>query len=104
MIAKMIQVGNNYMVLLTVVATTSPFYFATMEEYYTGGLFLGPGNGITDGSVVLIALFIYCGAFGTSVFTKVVEFNFGGAIYSYKISQFFIIGVLTQQTIACIYK
>lgn len=69
MIAKMIQIGNNYIVLLAVVASTAPFYFATMEEYYTGGLFLGPGNGITDGSIIIIGLFMYCGVVGTAVFT-----------------------------------
>jgi len=30
----------------------------TLEEYYTGGLFLGPGNGVSDGSVAIFSLFI----------------------------------------------
>lgn len=78
MIAKMIQVGNNYVLLLALVASTGAFYFATLEEYYTGGLFLGPGNGITDGSIVLIGLFIYCGVFGTGLFSRDVVFTMSG--------------------------
>ena len=35
-----------------------------MEEYYCGGLYLGVGNGVTDGSVGVISIFIYLGMFG----------------------------------------
>lgn len=43
---------------------TQAFHFSTLEEYYVGGLYLGVGNGVTDGSVALIALFAYCGYAG----------------------------------------
>jgi hypothetical protein len=35
-----------------------------LEEYYCGGLYLGVGNGVTDGSAGIIAMFIYLGMFG----------------------------------------
>jgi len=35
-----------------------------LEEYYTGGLFLGPGNGISDGSFGVISVFIILGIYG----------------------------------------
>lgn len=40
------------------------FHFSTLEEYYTGGLFLGPGNGVSDGSATVIAGFIVMGIYG----------------------------------------
>ena len=40
------------------------FHFSTLEEYYTGGLFLGPGNGVSDGSAAVISIFIYMGMYG----------------------------------------
>jgi hypothetical protein len=46
----------------------SSFHFSTLEEYYTGGLFLGPGNGISDGSAVIISGFFLMGIFGNNVF------------------------------------
>ena len=85
-------------------ASTGAFYFATMEEYYTGGLFLGPGNGITDGSIVLIGLFVYCGVFGQGVFLKNIIFTYGGIEYSYRFSHIFAVCILISQTIAVLYK
>src|ERR1700761_8850777 len=104
MIAKMIQVGNTPILLLALLASTGAFYFATLEEYYTGGLFLGPGNGITDGSVILIALFIYCGVFGTGVFSSNVVFRLQDVEYVYRFSQVFAVGILIWQTLAVLYK
>lgn len=40
------------------------FHFSTLEEYYTGGLFLTPGNGVSDGSAVVIGMFIAMGIYG----------------------------------------
>ena len=44
--------------------TCASFHFSTLEEYYTGGLFLGPLNGISDGSAGVIGLFCVMGVFG----------------------------------------
>lgn len=30
------------------------FHFATLEEYYTGTLYLPPFNGVSDGSIVIV--------------------------------------------------
>jgi len=54
--------------MLTLMGSTQSFYFSTLEEYYTGGLYLGIGNGVTDGSAPIIALFIYCGFYGNDFF------------------------------------
>ena len=39
-----------------------------IEEYYTGGLFLGPFNGVSDGSVVLYTFFIIGDFLGNETF------------------------------------
>ena len=68
MIMKVIQMGNGSLLLFTLLGPTQSFYFSTLEEYYIGGLFLGVGNGATDGSFPIIALFIYCGMYGNDGF------------------------------------
>ena len=60
--------GNGSLLLFTLLGPTQSFYFSTLEEYYIGGLFLGVGNGVTDGSLPIIALFIYCGMYGNDSF------------------------------------
>jgi ethanolaminephosphotransferase len=68
MIMKLVQIGNSGFVLVPLLASTMSFYFSTLEEYYIGGLFLGVGNGVTDGSVALIFLFLFSGYYGNDVF------------------------------------
>ena len=48
------------------------FHFCTLEEYYTGGLFLGRFNGVTDGSVGVITLFIVMGFTGNDFWNTIV--------------------------------
>ena len=40
------------------------FHFATLEEYYVGGLFMPPCNGSSDGSFVFILAYLVTGIFG----------------------------------------
>jgi hypothetical protein len=53
-----------------------PFHFATLEEYYVGGLWLPVMNGVTDGSAVLIAINIIIGITGSEWWA--IERNFLG--------------------------
>lgn len=55
---KCCQVGDNMMAILSVAAPCASFHFSTLEEYYTGGLFLPPCNGVTDGSAAVFLVFI----------------------------------------------
>lgn len=79
MIMKLVQIGNCGLILLVLLASTQSFYFSTLEEYYTGGLFLGIGNGVTDGSVAIIALFLYAGYAGNDVFNNKLTLALGGS-------------------------
>jgi ethanolaminephosphotransferase len=56
--SKCCQVGDNMMAILSVAAPCASFHFSTLEEYYTGGLFLPPCNGVTDGSAAVFLVFI----------------------------------------------
>ncbi|CDW83660.1 UNKNOWN [Stylonychia lemnae] len=71
MLMKLLQVGNSHMLILGLVAITQAFHFSTLEEYYVGGLFLGVGNGVTDGSIVLIGVVTLCGVFGQSFWKEI---------------------------------
>ena len=46
------QVGNVMMSFWVVVGFTGPFYFATLESYHIGGIFLPVINAISDGSIL----------------------------------------------------
>lgn len=77
MFAKITLVGEGIMPFVTVVMSQTPFFFATLEEYYTGALFLPVGNGVTDGSGFLIAINILTGYFGHEPWlTKIPIFGF----------------------------
>ncbi len=68
-VIKFIQVGSsNTLAILGVIGVTSTFYYTMIEEYYTGGLFLGPFNGVSDGSVVLYTFFIIGAFLGNETF------------------------------------
>ena len=68
MLMRLFQIGNNDYLMLGALAVCQAFYFSILEEYYTGGLFLGIFNGVTDGSVVVIGVYIFGGIFGTGIF------------------------------------
>ena len=64
MMAKMMQIGNGPFMLWVLLGITQSFHFCTLEEYYIGGLFLGPFNGVTDGSAAVIGIFLATGIAG----------------------------------------
>ena len=74
--AKCLNFGDNIYTLMFIAMSCATFHFSTLEEYYVGGLFLGPGNAITDFSVVVYALYISLGIFGNE-FCNVVVFEEG---------------------------
>ena len=61
---KCLQLGYNTVSIITFMLTISSFHFSTLEEYYIGGLFLRPGNGVSDGSLLIYSIFIYFGIYG----------------------------------------
>lgn len=65
-----------YGTILSMVISTVPFYFSTLEEYYTGELYLPLINGANEGSVGIAFFFLISGVFGNELFfTTVTLFN-----------------------------
>lgn len=63
-LAKSFQAGDKFATHLTYTLALCSFHFSTIEEYYTGGLDLGPGNGVSDGTAFVCGIFIIMGIFG----------------------------------------
>lgn len=55
-------IGNHYISLIGMLVTTMPFYFAVLEQYYTGELILPVVNGVDDGSIFYV-LFAFMSAY-----------------------------------------
>ena len=62
--------------MMVVMLGCSAFYMSTLEEYYTGGLFLLVGNGVTDGSGPIITIFIVLGFTGNDFFMNEIFWGF----------------------------
>jgi hypothetical protein len=101
MIAKMMQVGNGPVILWIMLAVTQSFHFCTLEEYYIGGLFLGPFNGVTDGSAGIIGIFIATGITGNAFWATQATLPLVGAL---RVSQIVAMTVLVSQFVACALK
>lgn len=59
-----VTIGNNMICILGLLAATMPFYYAVLEQYYTGELILGKINGIDEGSFVYIFVCFLAGYYG----------------------------------------
>jgi ethanolaminephosphotransferase len=55
-IPSLFQMGPTYYFLLFACSLFMGFYYATLEQYYIGGLFLPIFNGVSDGSVLIIVV------------------------------------------------
>ncbi len=100
MLSKLMQVGNSGLIFLALLASTGSFYFSTLEEYYTGGLFLGVGNGVTDGSLPIILIFLYCGAAGNQIFKEIITISFKESVLEISLAHAFVYAILFSQIIA----
>jgi len=69
-IVKTLQVGDSLLCIFTVLFPCASFFFSTLEEYYTGGLFLLPGNGVTDGSAGIYVSMMYMAYYHNEFWTK----------------------------------
>lgn len=74
MITVKIYVGNNMISIVGMVASTLPFYYAVLEQYYTGELILQSINGIDEGSFVYIFVCFLAGYLGPKeLFTQTLQ-------------------------------
>ena len=70
--AKLFQLGDTYYTMFAVTLGSLAFHFSTLEEYYTGGMFIGPGNAVSDGSVGIIILYCIMGFTGNDLFLHTI--------------------------------
>ena len=77
---KFVFGGNSLIGYGLISGCCAVFHITTLEEYYLGELFLQTGNGVTDGSISIIALMLYLAFYGTSSLTHPVTKN-GGFYY-----------------------
>lgn len=64
MSAKILVINDPILNFIYITSCQSQFYFATLEEFYVGGLHLGPGNGVTDASLMVYVVFGVMFSFG----------------------------------------
>ena len=83
-LGRMFQVGDSLIALLIILMVSMPFYFTTLEEYYTGGLFLPIINGVSDGSIAYVLICLATGIVGSSFWATELESGiFEGWRYCY---------------------
>ena len=71
-LAYMLMAHNTYLVMLACSIGTVPFYYATLESYYIGGVFLPFLNGASEGAFIITGLGIALEKIGSQVMlTKV---------------------------------
>ncbi|KAG0168847.1 hypothetical protein DFQ30_004239 [Apophysomyces sp. BC1015] len=64
--AAALGLGHSASTAILLVVTIIGFYLSTVEEYYTGVLYLGYVNGPTEGIIVSCLAFVWSGCFGAS--------------------------------------
>lgn len=62
--SKCLNTGDNLWMLIPTLIVVSIFFSAMLEEFYKGIMVLGPGNGVSDGSIVVIVWYIVIGIYG----------------------------------------
>ena len=61
------QCGNNFLSYALVVMSMAAFHFSTLEEYYVGTLKLPICNAVSDGSLILILMYLVTGILGNGI-------------------------------------
>lgn len=61
------------------------------------------GNGVTDGSLILIGIFLFCGIAGTDGFEKTISVSVGQT-REVKVAELILLVILISQIFAVLYK
>ena len=69
---RTMQCGNNFLAYMMVVLSMAAFHFATLEEYYVGTLKLPVCNAVSDGSLLLIIMYLVTGVLGNEIWVIAV--------------------------------
>lgn len=69
---RTMQVGNNFLAYAMIVLVMAAFHFSTLEEYYVGTLRLPICNAVSDGSLLIITMYLVTGFTGNMLWVKPV--------------------------------
>ena len=64
------QCRSTLVLIVCLLFLMGGFFIATFETYYVGGLFLGEINPVTDGSVMVILLYLLSAILGPAIWVK----------------------------------
>lgn len=79
LLLRMFSVGTDPYQIFTIMVALWPFYFVTMEQYYTGEMNFPPINGVDEGSIVITALSFVSAYYGNVEFwTQELDLPFIG--------------------------
>lgn len=67
---KIVRIGNNWYLIVSMLMTMAQFYMATLEEYFVGGLFLPIINGVNEGLWLVIGVLVMTFIFGDDIWVK----------------------------------
>jgi hypothetical protein len=70
---KCIQVGNSILGFFPIAMVNIAFYFATLEDFHIGTLYLGPLNAVSDGSVLIVGTYVLLYFFGPDRLTTPIS-------------------------------
>ena len=68
MLIRLFSVPPSPYGLFTQIVAVAPFYFVTLEQYYTGEMNFPEINGVEEGSLVILACAILSGFYGNVAF------------------------------------
>lgn len=75
MLLRMFSIGTSPYQIFTLMIALFPFYFVTMEQYYTGEMNFPPINGVDEGSIVITGLSFISAYYGNVEFwTQEISF------------------------------
>ena len=69
-ICKIFALGSNWYFFAALVGIVSQFFYATLEEYFVGGLFLPLINGVNEGLFLIIGICLFTFFVGSDFWRK----------------------------------
>ena len=79
LLLRMFNIGTDPYQILAIMVAIFPFYFVTLEQYYTGEMNFPPINGVDEGSIVITGLAIITGIIGNvELWGQIVTLPFTG--------------------------
>lgn len=100
-IQRTLQLGNCYVNIIGMLVTSIPFYFAVLEQYYTGELVLQVVNGVDDGSFIYIAICLLSALYGPSFWKQEIDI-FGGKYQPIPLNHLFVYALLIVLSLSAI--